>query len=376
MAITNFVGFETGATTEARILAGTLSIQNTVARTGTYALRVNPVTTGTGYFGLGPLGSSSNIDGNNTTLCFTQFYFRYATKASGVPEPIIAGISGNTNVGTVRLGSDGLLRLVNSSNTVVATGATVLSANTWYKIIMQWSGFGGGTQILSVDGVQQWSLATTLGGCDYFAYGRHTSIASQSLDYFYDDIIIGDNAGIPAGDHRVINYVPTSDGSTAAWNSGTNASNYLEVDEVTPDGDTTYIRATTNTQVHYVKFTPNIDVAATISAVKANVTGKGDGTTGGVSSIRIKNNASVTTQVFAQTNVAYRDGSLLRTTDPDGNSTWTVADLSTVELGAISNVTSNAARISSIQMSVAFDGQYGILPPSNAVLGGFQMFFN
>ncbi len=373
MAITNFAGFETSGTIEARIIAGTLSVQNTVARTGTYALRVNVATTGTGYFGLGPIGASSNIDGNNTTTCHTQFYFRYATKATGVPEPIIAGISGNTNVGTVRLGSDGVLRLVNSSNTVVATGSAVLLANTWYKITMQWNGFGGGTQILSVDGVQQWSVATTLGGCDYFAYGRHTSIASQSLDYFYDDIVIADNGGLPAGDHRVINYRPTSDGSTAAWNTGTNASNYLEVDELAPDGDTTYIRATTNTQVHYVKFTPDIDSGGSVAAVKANVSGKGDGVTGGVSSIRFKSNASVVTQVFAQTNVAYRDGSFIRTTDPDGNSTWTVADLGTVELGAISNVTSNAARISSIQMSVLFTGTYGTIPPEK--LSGFMHFF-
>jgi len=65
MAISNFTGFETNDYLEVVSSTGTTSIVTSLVRTGTYALRTNPTTTGTGYVELADI----NNDGASASNC-------------------------------------------------------------------------------------------------------------------------------------------------------------------------------------------------------------------------------------------------------------------------------------------------------------------
>src|SRR3990172_9411218 len=96
MTVHNIVGFEAGAAIETNGLNGTCSIQTTIKRTGAYALRVNPVTTATGYCDLRrhDAGFQASI---NTATEYYRFYFYIATLPASNNEEfaVIIGGSGN-----------------------------------------------------------------------------------------------------------------------------------------------------------------------------------------------------------------------------------------------------------------------------------------
>src|SRR5688500_3220945 len=94
MALLRVCGFESGASGEIQTLGGTSSIQTTVKRTGSYALRCNPTTTATGYINIGK-PTAAGIQGNyaNLTL-YTGFAFRAATLPAANSEEIYACYTG------------------------------------------------------------------------------------------------------------------------------------------------------------------------------------------------------------------------------------------------------------------------------------------
>jgi hypothetical protein len=252
MATVNICGFETGDATELVSLTGTASIQSSVVRTGGYALRSNPTGSGGGSGTLWGLDASGLPVVHSLTTYYMRFYFRYAIKPAAGNE-MIAAIDGDSSAKfqsalLLRLNSDGTLAAYRSRGNyltagLLGTGSAVLSQDTWYRIEMMRSSTAHAPWEVRVNGV------TDISGSDgpsvitsgAFTLGKAGNANSQTVDFFYDDVVIS-NSGFP-GAGAVIALHP--DGTIADdWSIGAGSgSDYQQIDETTPDGDTTYLVA-------------------------------------------------------------------------------------------------------------------------------------
>ena len=162
MAIIGLCGFETGDTVQAIGVAGTHDVQGTVKRTGAYALRCNPTTTGVGYVGLG--GYNPKPAAYNAATAYYPFLFRYATKPASNSEPLFTAASTTgANKFHIRINSAGNLSAHNRFGTLMATGSTVLAVDTWYRIDAKVGTGASAAWEVRIDGVSEISGTGDLG---------------------------------------------------------------------------------------------------------------------------------------------------------------------------------------------------------------------
>jgi hypothetical protein len=252
MAILSFLGFEDGGFDFGG--AGTRSIQSTVKRTGNYALRVNPTTTNTGSVVLYRNSATGGFANFGTLSTFMRIYFRAdLLPASGSEEVLIiaSGTPATSNRKlTLRINSTGTLALYDSTNTLAATGSTVLSTGIWYCIMVQ------STTSATASSARVWLNQTSASSTTYEIdttmtqnnvaveapwLGKVSNSSGQSVDFYYDDILVADTPShCTAGE--VVRATYSTQG-TNSWNVGTGTSTFAECSEVPSDGNTTYIQS-------------------------------------------------------------------------------------------------------------------------------------
>jgi hypothetical protein len=201
MAIRNFTGFELSNDDVGNGSVGHQSTNFTSVTSpvysGTRAVRCSCTTSATGFF---QFSTEEDSVGRRTfteiTPLYMQFMFRYATKPSSGSEPIgyICGLE-------IALNSSCNLVAVNRTGfTTLATGTTVLSADTWYIIRARvtttanggnWEiqlAQAGGTPATEVSGSgQTWGVTLSS-----VALGKTQNVSSQTVDFYYDDLIVTD----------------------------------------------------------------------------------------------------------------------------------------------------------------------------------------
>ena len=149
-----------------------------------------------------------------------------------------------TNTGTVRITRNG---------TTLATGATVLSATTWYYLELKFTiaDAPNGVYDLHINGVSEFSSSTadTRNGANASVNQivlRGGSISGQSMS-FDDFYLLTTSGGAPTndflGDVRIQALFPDGNGNSSNFDGsdGNSTDNYLLVDESTPNGDTDYV---------------------------------------------------------------------------------------------------------------------------------------
>ncbi len=372
MAITYFGGFETGAFTDVVGTGGTVSAQNTVVNSGSYAARVQATGFGTSYFSLQHVDSQGVFPGGGFTgAVHYRFWFRFATGPAAFGEPICGASGGNPNH-AVWLRPDGTLALY-SNNSLQTAGTAVLSPNTWYRIDVSGASDASSAWTVKVNGVTDITTSSFFSQMSDLRIGRSIAWGNQTnnLDFFYDDVVLG-NTSLPAADTRVANYVPTSNGSSQAWTAGTGAT-FAEVDEWTDD-DTTYWAGTTNGQNHYSKMSPNI-LTGTVHSVCGMARLRG--TVGGnICNLSLLNNGNEANLLISFP-TSYTNYQHIRSIDPDGNSAWTIADLTSLEFGVKIAAMNGGGQVrtTSLLTKVLYDGTVQGPGASPAVLGGFALFF-
>jgi hypothetical protein len=326
----NLDGFETIVGEGVYSAFGTTSISTTTVRTGYGALRVNPTTTGSGGSVYGEINASGEtatraFTGGMQTQLYSSFQFRFATAPGASSEEIanIGGALGQTPAG-LRLNSDGTLSIYRGAggaqaNTLVATGATALSPNTWYRI--EWAVAQGTTAAyeLKINGVSELSGTADFGSVVFtvICTGKCHNKNGQSVDYFYDDFALSSTA-FP-GNIRVYQALPISD-SVNQWPSGTGASNYTQVDEqqlATSD----YVRIinTAGTFLVRVQSLATLGVAGAVRSVK--VYGNYQNSAGATTDLRLVSGATVS----ANSDVSSPGATYHRlvNNDPDTGAAWT-----------------------------------------------------
>jgi hypothetical protein len=212
-----------------------LSTSNPSPRSGVYSYRMASSSSTTTYKSI---SASSEI--------YVRFgLFRYST---GDHTSTFKWLAGTTELGSLRIHTtEHYCQLYTSTGTLVATGATILSYGVWYLIELRVKIADAGTIELKIDGVPELTYSgDTKPGADT-TINRVAWITNDGSRYDnIDDIAINDTAGAVdnswCGDGSVILLKPNANGdaSDLTGSDGNQTDNYLLVDEVPADGDTTY----------------------------------------------------------------------------------------------------------------------------------------
>lgn len=349
-ATVNLFGFEMGTTIEGSATSGTFSVQNSVVRTGTYAFRSNPTTTATGFIRI----VAVSADGNSVTdlgvpTAYIRFYFRYATKPASNYESIAQANATGTMKTRVLLNSTGTLSLMDTAASVVATGSTVLAQDTWYRIEFIVRNSSSGSYELRVDGSTELSgTGFNFGASDAnrFLFGKSVNLNGNTVDFFYDDVMISDSAFPGAGQISVM--LPNANGNYQTWSIGAGSgSHYQIVNEVPPDGNTSYLLSTgvlTNAETEALQDTGTVGISGTINSVKAVAVASQDSTTGNIKA-RLRSATTDSDATGFPTSTSYILYSKIGDVDPATGSAWVVSALDSIETGAVENALVNTSRM-------------------------------
>lgn len=324
------------------------TISSSTVRTGTYSGRISSLVSATPQYFYFPL----NV-GGLSQVGYYRFYFRVATAPSA--ESAIFLLSNSGFLGSrvyMTLGSDRKLRWYGNG-----TASSALSLNTWYRVEVYSNGgtapdYSEAHTTVRVDGVDFYDAAD--GGVTFFqAYfgGNLQSEAVTTGDWFFDDIAINDTTGANQsswpGAGNVIVLRPNADGDNTDIGG---VSGYLNVDEVTPDGDTTEI----NSNAVAVNSRDDYNLSAsgltnsTVTLVQVNYRARGGSSTtshNDTANIRLKATASGT--VTSSGNIQPFDNNYYTNDDngstiyppitayflPGTSTAWTPTTLNSAQIG-------------------------------------------
>lgn len=349
-------GFEANSTTawhEFTSIVGSPTIQTSVVRSGTYALRANP-TAAAHYITHAYKNFSDSAAG------YFRAYIRIATAPSAATM-----IMGQATNGTgIRLNTDRTLTLMKADSTALGSNSAALALNTWYRVEYQFQ--TSATIDGRLDGVSFASgTNSSAGSLDSFFCGI---ITATTADVYFDDLAINDTTGSNQnsfpGSGKIVHLYPNASGnSNTLLKSGGGAgstTNYQDMDEITPDDGTSYLK-TTVTGDNDKNDTYNVESSSakgigsgdTVNLVVARVRhylGYSNNWTGVVARIRYNStntDSGITEASTASTWYTFRQatsgtpvrGTELHTTyvAPGGGS-WTPTILDTTEVGVVSKV--------------------------------------
>lgn len=348
MSVINFCGAETGDLVETSTGLGTVSVVSSPVRTGNYSFRCNPTTTATGAVQFARLDDSGGISTANVVTSYIRFYFRYATKPSANSEEIFQALSTTfANKFNVRITSDGVLAAYNSAATLLATGSTVLSADTWYRVEIKVGTGTSGDWEVKINGTSEISGTgnLTTNNTGHIRLGKAVNRNGQSVDYFFDDMLWSDSAYPGAGECHIMS--PDANGTYQTWSIGAGSgSHYQIVDETPHNSDTDYLLSTLgvgDAETQAVA-SPPVDFS-TINGVRSVIVIKRDTINGSIK-VRLRSGSTNSDAGFAvSTTSSYACYNRISETDPATGSAWTDSALDTIESGIVEQSSTSRSRI-------------------------------
>jgi hypothetical protein len=361
MTLLNIVGFETGTldtNIETNTVVGGMAVQSSVVRTGSYALRANFTTTAAGYVDIRK-HNTTGILNIGLSRCYYRFYFRADTLPSSNNEEIAAILSSTAYKLTLRITSAGKLQVYNRSHSQMGSdGSTTLSTGTWYRIDIDCDTGASAAYEVRINGVVEFSgtgdLHTVVN--DRIALGKVTNRNGNTVDFFYDDVAIDDTGYPPVG--AVAMLVPDGDGTYTTWTVGAGGGDdWTNVDEVTYDGDTTYLLSTTSVgdaSTVTLESSASKSISGTIDGVKALVIVKRN-TSNSKIQARIRSGSTDSDTANITIGSTYSAIGYILETDPDTAAAWTVGGINGVEIGAEERSASVSTRMTAAYLMVDFD---------------------
>ena len=349
MAITNICGFETGAggtaDNETTLVGAAATIQTTTKRTGDYALKILPVTTGTAYANnvyCSHLATGDTDASTGIATAYWRFYVNFAALPTAA-EPIFRSV--NTAVifkFELRINQNGNLSAHDALLSALGTGSTVLTTGTWYRIEVKIATGASAAWEVKINGTSELSGSTadlTTGNNRNATFGKQINRNGSGYEAYYDDIACSDSAYPGAGAIQCIR--PDGNGNYTAW-----AGVYTDVDDLVGgtgnDGDTTKWTSSTTTQAETatLESCATRGISGTINAVKTITVVK---RTSG-SATNIKHRLRVTSPGTADTDLtdyattaSFVLLASVRTVNPSGGAAWATAGVDSLEVGVVHN---------------------------------------
>ena len=281
------------------------------------------------------------------TTSETQLYFRmgFNVAATNLQREFVR-IASNVTASLVTLflqvGFPFELRV---NGTARVTSAFNVVANQWYLIEIYVNMADSGSVTLKIDGTEvgTWSGDTKPSTDAYLASISFGQLGAQGANNnsYYDDIAVNSVGGTVdnswCGDGKVVAIRPSGNGSVSqlTGSDGNTTDNYLLVDEVTPDADTTYVTSGTADQYDlYALENPTIPAGASILRVQPRMISREETATGESAQVGIKSGSQERWSANIPQATAYAmytgDDYLL---DPDTNSAWTATAINNLEAG-------------------------------------------
>lgn len=262
------------------------------------------------------------------------FAFRTTHAPGTATGTFYAFRAGATNIMQLQLDSSNRIVVKNSGGTTIATGTTPLSTSTWYYIEPKLVVGTTGTCEVHLNGVSG-EIASTTG--NFGTTNADTifvaGIASANTDF--DDMYAVDTTGTNnntfLGDSRVETLFPNGAGFHTAFTPNGAASNYLCVNETTPDDDTTYVSDSTVGDIDTYTFT-DVDASATVFGIQRNLYArKDDANTRQIAAV-VRQGGTDSVGATQTLSASYAVYSEIKDKDPTG-ATWTAANVNGNEWG-------------------------------------------
>lgn len=268
-----------------------------------------------------------------------------ALKGTGGDLNLVEFVDNATIQCSVALRSDGRLEARGPGGALIAVGSAVISSTVpkFVEIKPTIHGSSGGF-VINVDGVQDLDTGgndDTLATANVYAtLVRLGDSSSTSATYTYDidDLYLYDTTGGVqddfAGDHRIECLFPSGAGSTTQFTPST-GSNYQNVDDTTPDDDSTYNSSATVGHVDTFAMGNLSSSSGTITSITAVVRARKEDAGARTLRTRLVNSAATSTtqesgDLTPSTSYAYYRGT--ERLDGDGNA-FVPSDINGIEVG-------------------------------------------
>lgn len=223
-------------------------------------------------------GSSNKLLPSTYTTLIVGVAFKPAAVTNSNYQFLRLLTSAGGVIAAARVNASGLIEIINGGGTVYGTGTTALTAGSWFYVELKiFVNGASGTCELHLNGVSE--IASSVGN-----FGS-TAIAQVQISSFnvggsqIDDLYVCDTTGTDnntfLGDRRVVTLYPTADGSHSQWTPTGGGTHYDQVNETTPDGDTTYVSDATPGDLDSYVF-GDVDGAATVNALQINTYARKD----------------------------------------------------------------------------------------------------
>lgn len=295
------------------------SFDNVIFRTGIQSFRPN--------------NTRLTLNAQGTWIVGGAFYFAAIGARRGV-----ATIDAGTVQGEWRLSAAGRIELYRGG-TLLATGTTVLLAATFYyiefkHIILNAAGtlevrINGSVEVTFAGDTQETANATA----------EQIGLLDTSASIRVDDFYIYDGTGAAnnnyAGDSQIEAELPDGAGAATAWTTVVGAGTHWQaVNEVPPNGDTSYVESDTADQIDEYTFTNLTPTSATIPTIQVSMRARK--TQAGALNIARMYRSGVTDNQGANValNTSYTTILEIMETDPVAVGAWTVANLNAAQFGA------------------------------------------
>lgn len=334
---------------------------NNLFQVGTTRIRSGA---GSGRFAAtGTATSSGTLVGANGTsynaaTVTTRFYVYFRTlPATGFEA--FARFNAAGSKAYLLISSAGVVSVGGPSNATLTGGAGTASlvANRWYRVEAQ---IGTGTSAAFAARVydeRSGALLDSISGTGNLGTGNHINIAlgksfdysGQTVDYWFDDVVIRDDTTWP-GEGRGQILGLCANGTNAGWTG-----NVGDVDSSALDSDTSYLSAATSGLAHTftLRKTTTSGIIGTGHIVKVAAVARVE-VDGPVMALRVRTNGSVVDTPFSDISTSYVARGVVMALNPVTGLAWTSAELDALEIGVVFVSGTGVIRVSTLYCYVDY----------------------
>lgn len=360
---------------------GSAAFQSTVTpgSWATGALRTNPGAGSSGYATVLGLNSSTGAQASfSSAVAYYRFLFRYDTAIVSGTE-ILGGFGSANGELQLALESTGKLVVQDSFGTAHATGTSVLTSGTWYRIEVKCDLTDGANIVYEIKlATQEGASSVELSGsftndyattaCTQTILGKIADFNGNDVDYYYSTLLVS-SSGYP-GKGRSAILTPNANGTYQTATIGAGAgSHYQIVDDVPHNSFTDYLVTTGVTgdaETEALSNTTGLEID-TVNCVQAVAIVTRNAAVNGAVRVRLR---SGTTDSDTASNLAtinrYIVGARYYDNDPNTGSAWGTSGVDGIETGIVER-SANKSRLTSTYAIV--DYVPTVSAPANDIFG-------
>jgi hypothetical protein len=350
--------------------SGGATLDTTEQYYGYGCARANAITSGTKYFNLGYYNPiSGSVFPSSTKVLAGTLHFKTKTEPSADDEPILRVSKTGSTDPELRLNSSRQLVLY-TETTLVETGTTALTDDTWYTIqfVFQKSGSSGVASPYEVllNGSSELSGTADFATGDFssVSFGKASNRNSETVDFYYDDVVLSEEYNTP--DAVVSDMRPNADGTDTGW-TATSGDKWDAVNNL-PLVTSPNIYSSTTDEA----YTADLESSASagVSGAIYGVCAFGRAIDAGGGELALKLRLSSAYESAESSGLSTHTLKLCYSFNPDDDQAFATADLDAAELGA-RNANTNQVNVYELALFVIHEEPSGT-PVSDTFVGAHE----